>query len=217
MAVQPAAGHDQIRRPVEQRLGLGARFGQGGVAEVTSFLAGPGVIKHHGDFARIRFGELDGRISDRATAIRDALEAAGIEVELSNDIRRLLWLKFILIVAASNMTALTRQTNGPIRECPQTRALLVKSLEEVCDVARAKGVALDDDTVEERLAFFDRTPPHMTSSMAQDLAAGNRLELNWLAGYVARAGAELGVPTPFNKIVHDLLVLNANGRSAGDT
>lgn len=186
----------------------------GGVAEITSFIARPGVIAHGGDFARIRFGELDGAITPRAERLRDALEAAGIETELSRDINRLLWLKFILIAGTTSLTALTRQSIGAVRENPETRALLSKAYGEVCAVGRAKGVALDDDAPCERMDFTDTVPFGMTTSLAKDLDAGTRTELDWLAGYVSRAGAELSVPTPFCDLAYNLLKLSRDGRQS---
>jgi len=57
-----------------------------------------GVIAHT-LLGRIVFGELDGRVSERATRLRDALARAGVPVELSTDVRRVLWEKYLLISA----------------------------------------------------------------------------------------------------------------------
>ena len=67
---------------------------------------------------------------------------------------------------------------------------LVRVLAENVAVARAHGIALDADSETERLAFLDNLPAAMTSSMAGDLARGNRLELDWLSGAVVRMGRE---------------------------
>ena len=53
---------------------------------------------------RIVFGEMDGRVSDRATRLRDVLARAGVPVELATDIRRVLWEKYLLISAQAGMT-----------------------------------------------------------------------------------------------------------------
>jgi len=50
--------------------------------------------------------------------------------------------------------------------------------------------------------------------MHHDLQHGKRLELRWLSGGVVDLGAEVGVPTPMNRAVRDMLVLYAEG-SAG--
>ena len=50
--------------------------------------------------------------------------------------------------------------------------------------------------------------------MLHDLERGNRLELDWLAGYVVRLGRELGVPTPANEAVYNVLKLHRMGAAA---
>ena len=49
--------------------------------------------------------------------------------------------------------------------------------------------------------------PEATSSTAQDLARGKQTEIDYLNGYVARRGAELGVPVPVNRTLHALVKL----------
>jgi 2-dehydropantoate 2-reductase len=47
--------------------------------------------------------------------------------------------------------------------------------------------------------------------MLHDLEAGRRLELDWLAGKVVALGRELGVPTPANAAVYNVLKLSRMG------
>ena len=49
--------------------------------------------------------------------------------------------------------------------------------------------------------------------MAGDRKRGNRLELDWLSGAVARIGAEAGVATPANQFIVAALRLDAGGSS----
>jgi 2-dehydropantoate 2-reductase len=56
-------------------------------------------------------------------------------------------------------------------------------------------------------------PPNMKASMANDLDAGNRLELDWLAGKVVALGRKLGVPTPAQEAVHAILKPYRTGRA----
>ena len=64
---------------------------------------------------------------------------------------------------------------------------------------------------DQRLAFVDGLPETMTSSMHHDLTAGRRLEVSWLSGGVARLGERVGVPTPLNRAVWDILALHEHG------
>lgn len=185
----------------------------GAVAYVATSIARPGVIRQIGTMQRLIFGEYDGRRSARAERLLEALSAAGLQAELSDDIRRTLWEKYVFLVGLSGTTAAMRSTIGPIRSHPQTRGFLLDLLRETTAVGRAHGVALPQDYADQRLAFCDTVPFDMTSSMHHDLEKGSRLEVEWLSGGVVQLGREVGVPTPANRAVWDILALHANGRS----
>ena len=138
-------------------------------------------------------------------------------LELSDDVRRSLWEKFVVLVAMAGATTSMRQTVGPIRSNPLTREFLLDLAREVVAVGRAHGVNLPVDFAEQRTPFFDGWPPDMTASMHHDLQAGKPLELRWLSGGVVELGAKVGVPTPMNRAVRDILLLHAAGTPVGGT
>jgi 2-dehydropantoate 2-reductase len=193
---------------------FGDRAVIGAVAYVATSLARPGVIRQTGPMQRFILGEYDGRRSSRAEQLLQALLDAGIQAEVSDDIRRTLWEKYVFLVGLSGTTATMRSTIGPIREHPQTRAFLHDLMTETVAVGRAHGVCLPDNYADERLVFLDTVPATMTSSMHHDLQNGNRLEVAWLSGGVVQLGRAVNVPTPANRAVWDILALHADGRVA---
>jgi 2-dehydropantoate 2-reductase len=190
---------------------FGAVAVMGGVAYVGTHISRPGVILQTGTLQRLLFGEYDKRRSERAEQFLEALLNAGVQAELSDDIRRTLWEKYVFLVGLSGTTATMRSPIGPIRENPQTRAFLLDLMKESVAVGRAHGVNLPEDYAEQRLQFADSVAPAMSSSMHHDLEHGNRLEVPWLSGGVVQLGREVGVPTPANRAVWDILALHAAG------
>ena len=184
----------------------------GGVVYVAARISQPGVILQTGTMQRFILGEYNGRRSARVEALHDALLRAGIQSEIAEDIRRTLWEKYVFLVGLSGSTTTMRSAIGPIRENPQTRAFLFDLMKETVAVGRAQGVTLPEDYAEQRLAFVDTMAPDMTSSMHHDLNNGNPLEVPWLSGGVVQLGQEVGVPTPANRAVWDILALHADGR-----
>jgi 2-dehydropantoate 2-reductase len=193
---------------------VGEKHTMGGVANIAALIEEPGVIRHNGNMASLLFAELDGKRSKRAEAFYDACVKAGIKTVLVDDIKSTIWEKFVRLVTMSAMTSLTRMPIGPIREDPDTRELLQQVMKEVIAVAEAKGVNLGNDIVEKQMKVVDGYPPAMVASMCGDLRRGNKLEVPWLSGMVAKLGKELGVPTPANQFVYAALKLHANGRPA---
>ncbi len=219
-AIKPLVGPDTAVLSLQNgvikddilRRAFGERAVMGGVGYVATHISRPGVIHQTGTLQRLVFGEYDGRRSARAETLLDFANRAGLQAEISDDIRRTLWEKYTFLVGLSGTTTTMRMPIGPIRAHPRTRAFLFDLLKEVVAVGRALGVQLPADYAEDRLAFADSVPQTMTSSMHHDLQRGNRLEVEWLSGGVVQLGARCGVPTPMNRAVWDVLALHAMGR-----
>jgi 2-dehydropantoate 2-reductase len=186
----------------------------GGVGYIGSKIGRPGVISHTGTMQRLVFGEYDGTKSTRVVALHEACIRGGINAEISFDIRRSIWEKFVFLVGLSAATTSMRSTLGQIVRNSTTRAFLLDVMREVVAVGRAHGVHLPDDFAETRLAFCDGLPPEMDSSMHADLDNGKRLEVDWLSGAVVELGNEVNVPTPMNRAARDILTLYAQGKQS---
>jgi 2-dehydropantoate 2-reductase len=175
---------------------LGDNATIGGSTYVVAKIVEPGVIRHTGTTAKIRCGRLDRRRDDVLARYVDAIKAAGIDVTLADDMLLDIWKKFVLLSGTSGATAGTRQQLGVIRDDPHMRAFLFKLMSETAAVGRAAGVGFPGDFEQELTQTVASFPPTMKASMANDLEAGNRLELDWLAGTVAALGRKHGVATP---------------------
>ena len=191
---------------------LGREHVIGGVAQIASVVAEPGVIRHTGTMARFAVGELDGRASARVEAFAAALRAAAVDHAVSDAIQRDIWAKMVFLATFAGLTAVMRLPIGPIRADSETRALYEAGLVEALAVARGRGIALAEDFVAVTLARTDQLTAAMKSSMLEDLERGKRLELAWLSGAIVRMGKELGVPTPVHGFITTGLKLHASGR-----
>ncbi len=211
--VRPMLGSESCVAPIQNGVSvtdtlsglLGAEQVLGAVTQISASIEAPGVIRHHGEFARLIFGEPGGGSSARVERLAAACRAAGIEARVSPDIAVDIWKKFIFLAPMAGATAFYRVPIGEIRDHPERWARLEAMVRETAAVGRAKGVALADDAERGSLAFLGKLPPAMKSSMQLDLERGRRLELEWLNGEVVRLGAELGVPTPETAAVFEAL------------
>jgi len=93
------------------------------------------------------------------------------------------------------------------------RAFFFRLMHETMAVGRAAGVEFPSDFSVELDRLVAAFPPMMRASMANDLEAGNRLELDWLAGKVAALGREYGIPTPAQEAVYAILKPYRMGRA----
>ena len=191
---------------------LGENVTIGGSTYVVSTILRPGVIRHTGQTAKIRCGRLDRRADPVLASHVEQIKAAGIDITLADDMLLDTWKKFVLLSGTSGATASTRQQLGVIREDPDMRAFFFRLMQETTAVGRAAGVAFPADFAAELERSVAAFPPTMKASMANDLDAGNRLELDWLAGRVAALGRQLGVPAPTHEAVYAVLKPYRMGR-----
>ncbi len=203
-AIRPAMGPQTAVMSLQNGVDAAERIGKvvglehviGGATWLSSAVEAPGLIRQISQFRRIVFGELDGGRSERIQAIYEVLNQTGIIVEVSEDIQNVLWTKLVFIAAVSSIGSLTRLPMGDYRSIPETRDLLTRLMQEVEAVARAQGVNLDADVVQNWLEFIDNAAPNIKPSMQLDVETAHRTELESMIGVVGRKGRELGVPTP---------------------
>jgi 2-dehydropantoate 2-reductase len=203
-ALLPLLGPETVILPLQNGVDAAERIGAvagmehliGGATWLSAAMEAPGVIGQYSQFRRIVLGEFDRRTTPRVKRVHAALTKTDVTVEISDDILKTLWTKFLFIASVSAMGCLTRVTFGEFRAVPETRAVMKACMAETAAVARARGVALDADVIENTLAFIDKSDSGLKPSMQRDLEAGRITELESLIGIVARLGRESGVPAP---------------------
>jgi len=219
-AIRPLLGPDGVVVPFQNgvesvgRIGavVGATHVMGGAAYIAATIAEPGVIVKTGKMARLRFGFVLPGQERTARALLEACSGAGIDAELTEDIERVIWEKFVFLSAFSGVTSATRQAMGAIRGDADLRAVLEAAMREAYAVGRARGIDLSEGFIDQQLAFADGLPAEMKSSMLNDLAAGNRLEAPWLSGAVARMAKECGLSAPVSATLYAAVKPFCEGR-----
>jgi len=201
-----------VQNGVESADRIGQIIGDGrtlaGAAYFPANIAAPGEIAYVGRIAgkpHIGFGEPGAGPSERANGFAEVFRAAGIDADVFDDTKSMIWEKFCLIAGTSAATALTRQTVGLVRNDPDTRWMLAEAIGEAARVGRKLGIALPEDVESRTLSFIDNNPPNGKSSQLIDLERGRRLELEGLSGAVIRLGRQTGIPTPVHCTVYAAL------------
>ena len=219
----PLLGPDTVVIPLQNGVdgvdivsrAVGRQHTAGGTVWVAAVIAEPGVIRHSA-LDHLIFGELDGARTPRLERLLAACTPAGFQATLSADINVDIWTKFVRLSVFSGMTAVTRCAIGPIVADPDLFEMVKTATRETMAVARAKGVAVPDNVIDEVERAYRTLPPHMKSSLLEDLERGRRLELPWLSGAVVRIGREVGVPTPTHAFIATVLKPHMNGARIAD-
>ncbi|MEU4394422.1 2-dehydropantoate 2-reductase [Kribbella sp. NPDC023855] len=175
-----------------------------GAVEIIAFLDGPGRVRHIGGPAKLTFGEWDNRVSERVERLRDALQASKLTAVVPADVWVALWSKFLALGSFGAVATLADAPFGVLRGRPGLRQLIVDSMNEIKQVAKATGVELPADALDNTLAFLDSLPEAGTTSLQRDIKAGKPSELEAWTGAVVRLGRQTGTPTPVNTILYEL-------------
>jgi 2-dehydropantoate 2-reductase len=176
------------------------------VVYVASEMAGPGHVKHHGR------GELVIEPSAASPAVAQALIAAGVPTEISDNVRGALWLKLIINCAYNALSAISQLPYGAVVQGPGVAGVMREVVDECLAVAQAEGVIVSGDA-HAAVRKIVETMPSQYSSTAQDLARGKKTEIDYLNGLVVRRGEVLGLATPANRVLWSLVKLLEAKRS----
>jgi 2-dehydropantoate 2-reductase len=163
--------------------------------EVTA----PGTVHVVNPSSRFILGEPDGRLSDRARAVADALKAGGVASEVTGDIRGAIWAKLLANLATGPIAVLANSTVADTMSEPTVQAAARAVVNEGAAIARALGVAVevDADRITGNAARLRHRP-----SILQDLLLGRPMEIDAIYSAPLAMARAAGVATP----VLDLLV-----------
>ena len=164
------------------------------VVYVAVEVAGAGHVRHHGR------GELVIGSSKSSRAIGTAFRAAGVPLEISDNVAGALWAKLIVNCAYNALSAITQLPYGRLVQGADVPRVMSDVVDECLALARACSVEVPRD-MHETVRRIAQTMPAQYSSTAQDLARGKKSEIEHLNGFVVRKGEALGVPTPVNRVL----------------
>jgi 2-dehydropantoate 2-reductase len=191
----------------------------------------PGVILH-GSRAAVVVGEIDGRITPRVIAIRDAWRDFDDRAIVTPNIWGFLWGKEAY-GAMLFATALTNESIADALAMPAYRHLYVALAREILAVAKARDVTPETFDGFDPAAYLPASGPGAAERSLDDLVAHNRrsakthsgiwrdlavrkrpTEVDAQLGIVATLGRESGVATPLTDRVVELIHEIENGARA---
>ena len=197
-SVQNGIGSEEIIAEYVPRVILGTTFPAG---HVTA----PGVVNHDtGGKSWISPFLPKAATMDEVQQLADALIRGGADIVVMEDARGALWTKLIFNSASNAMGALTRLPHGVACDQPGVRQVMRALVDEGKAVAAALGITLDSDP--DALIDFGREKAYQhPPSMLTDVLNERATEIDALNGGIAQLGKELGVATPLNAAMVEII------------
>jgi len=181
---------------------LGVARATQGVTSLGGTLLGPGQVRHAGMgdtvFAQ---SHTSAYLAELVTACNES----GLPAHFSADIDSLIWGKLVVNVGINALTGLLRVPNGVVASHIGARGLLGQCVAEAVAVATAQGIVLPYPDPLAHVLQVATATAHNRSSTLQDVLRGSPSEIPTINGAVVRAGTRLGIPTPYNHVLLELM------------
>jgi 2-dehydropantoate 2-reductase len=179
---------------------LGHRLGPehvlGGVGLVATELEPDGLIRQIAPTASISFGELDGTISPRVSAIAEAFASAAFESRVSGSIVQEMWEKWFFMAAGGTATVLLGGPAGSILTVDAGPALVGQIIEEVAAVIAAEGHPVREAAHAQVAGALTTPGSPFATSLYRDFRAGRPTEVEPILGDLYRRAAARGLEAP---------------------
>jgi 2-dehydropantoate 2-reductase len=152
------------------------------------------------------FGEARNEIySGKVLAVQEAFDRAGVAYQIPDDMLRMLWWKFMFNVGINQASSVLGAPYGVFHTDQNARGLMESLMREVLILAQASEVNLTEQDLLDWYPVLHRLSPLGKTSMLQDFEAGRKSELEIFSGRVIQMGQKLGIPTPVNRAVNQIL------------
>jgi len=159
-----------------------------------------GVIVKKGKVFAALFG--DQNYPEETVLVSSLFEKMGLRHKTPQNIEEAIWKKYLFISAFAALTSYFDTTMRLVYLHHKNWAEML--LQEIADVAEAKGIALQDE-VQKALKTAASLPEDASSSMHLDFKNGRRTELETLCGYIVKEGQALRLPTPTMAKIYGVL------------
>ena len=140
----------------------------------------------------------------RVEKLAELLNRSGLKVIPLQDARGAQWTKLIFNASTNPVGALTLLHHGAATRFAATGALFNALISEGEAVAKALGIQLHGDP-RALVQKGANAPGKHKASMLQDILANRQTEVDFMNGAIADTGEKLGVPTPLNRALWQLV------------
>lgn len=152
---------------------------------------------------KLFFGEArNPNLTERVKGVQYLLDQAGISYEIPDDMIRILWWKFMINVGLNQVSAILGAPYSVFQRSQVAKELIESAMMEVIIVAKAAGVNLSEEDIQDFYSFLPSLSPDGKTSMLQDVEAKRKTEVEMFAGKVIELGKKYGIPTPVNQTLY---------------
>lgn len=182
---------------------FGAQRVAGGLAFLCCNRQEPGVIRFL-DYGYIHIGNYQRPPDDRLNRFARMMRASDVECTVVDDLALSRWKKLVWNVPFNCMTALLNISVDKIMGDRNLRQRSLRLMKEVQGAARAHGLIIIDEFLDQMMENSDKMKPYFTS-MHLDRLAQRPMEIESILGEPLRRGLAKGLALPEMQQLYDAL------------
>ena len=183
---------------------LGSDRVVGGVTSQGATLIAPGQVRHAG-YGNTIIGEQNGDLTARLRELAAEFAGSGVHCELTDDLESVVWGKLAVNAGVNAVATLAQVRNGGILESASLRGLMRGAVDEAGKVAEAKGIRMPEEDMPSYAEGICQRTADNVNSMLQDVHRRRRTEVDALNGAVVKEGQAVGISTPINTALAELI------------
>ena len=143
--------------------------------------------------------------SDKVESVKEFFERMVIPYQIPENMLRALWWKFMVNVGINQVSAILNAPYKVFQEFKEAQELMESAMKEVVTLSQKMGIGLKDEDVKGFYKPLSLLSPEGKTSMHQDMEARRKTEVDMLAGTVCMLGEKVGVETPINKALLQMI------------
>lgn len=169
---------------------------------LKSYFIGHSAVRHQNSVTQDGVGEI---VVERDEFTENFFTNAGIEFSTPDDIEYSMWLKYTFNSFSNPISAILNMNFGELKKSKFFINFAKKIINEIRLIAEKKGIKNLENLEADALKLLDKMCDEGKTSMHQDILAGRKTEIDIFAGEIIKMGQEFGIPTPYNKVLYDLI------------
>lgn len=177
---------------------------------LQGYAQGPNTEKVLDSFKYSNPGELhlgSDNYQDAARSVVDYLKNAGIPAYYEDNIKQMVWKKWMLNVAGNSVTALTGADYSLFKIYPELQTVCRQAMCEFLQIAQAEKVELSEKDIDDVIEYYVSYIGSKKTSMLMDILNEQKTENDYLAGTALAVGNKHGIPLPIISTLYYLMAV----------
>lgn len=169
---------------------------------LKSYFIGHSAVRNENSVTQDGVGKI---VFEGDSELEAFFDYADVDYEIPADIDYSMWLKFTMNLFSNQVSAILKMSFGEMKNNGRFSEFAKKITAEVSSIAEKNGVQNLKNLEKDVLSALASMCDEGKTSMHQDIIAGRKTEVDIFAGEIIRQGERLGIPTPYNRVLYDLI------------